>query len=182
MKNCLFYQQQAQTLCGEQPRVLATTSLVTRGTGDRSFCWQHRATATHTHINNIREGEVDEDASVTCVAPSLSSPDTSEHSPLSSFHQFREPLFWRRSTEAVVVWGILYKRFRRGVKNTHKNSLIVFRINSINSLHRDRRGKRAPPLTLTSSTCDLGNEVSCNWSLQICWGGGGEQISFSKID
>lgn len=64
-------------------------------------------------------------------------------------------------------------------KKHTQNGLNVFRINSMNSLHRDRRGKRAPPLTSTSSVCDFRSEPSCSVALLKTSVGGGK--GWSKI-
>lgn len=93
----------------------------------------------------MRAAELDEDASVSCAA----SPGSTEHFSFNS-------LDW-----AAVATGYSGEGDTGGVAfsqgestKRHKKLALGWKSNSVNALHRDRRGKPAPPLRVSSSARD----------------------------
>lgn len=92
----------------------------------------------------MRAAELDEDASVSCAA----SPGSTEH--FSAF-QLQFPGLSCCSGEGDTG-GVAFSQGESTKR--HKKLALGWKSNSVNALHRDRRGKPAPPLRVSSSARD----------------------------
>lgn len=102
------------------------------------------------YSHDIREGEVNEDASVTCVASSRTSPNETEHS--SSFFFFTPtrpnaaPWRWGTVVPKKLVRCSVSPRWNEKASFSQKVKHKPAKNNCVNAFHRDRRGKPARPL------------------------------------